>query len=187
MRKKTLALITLVALTTSASAQVWVTEPAPWGAVARGEGVLRRAMLARHNAARADFGVGPLVWDQRLTDDARAYARHLARTDDFRHSTGPRGAEPQGENLWRGTRLAYEFDEMVGHWIAERRDFRPGVLPYVSRTGRFEDVSHYTQLVWPTTRRVGCAIVGNRRIDYLVCRYAQPGNLAGRRLVRLRS
>ena len=160
-------------------AQTWVREPAPGRPVARGEGVLRQAMVAGHNDARRAFGSPLLAWDPKLAEAARGYARTLARTDRFRHSTDRPG---QGENLWTGTRNAYGYDEMIGHWVAERRDFRPGVIPAVSRTGRFEDVGHYVQIVWPATTRVGCAIASNRTRDYLVCRYAPPGNVVERRI-----
>lgn len=179
---KTLAVLVALAPLTAIAAQTWVREPARPGAVARGDGVLRRTMLAAHNQARADFGSPPLAWDARLASDARAYARELARTDNFRHSTGRRGAEAQGETLWTGTRLDYDYAEMFGHWLAERRDFRPGIVPNVSRTGRFDDVAHYVQIVWPTSRRIGCAMASNDRRDYLVCRYAPPGAVVGRRL-----
>ena len=187
MRMKSLARALLASvlvgmLAGPTTAQTWVTEPSRSGTVARGEGLLRRAMLDGHNQARAAFGVRPLTWDATLAKDARGYARELARTDQFRHSTGRRGAEPQGENLWTGSRLAYSYDEMIGHWLAEQRAFRPGFLPAVSTTGRFEDVGHYTQIVWPATSRAGCATASSRRRDYLVCRYAAPGNVAGQRL-----
>ena len=160
-----------------ATAQTWVTEPARSGAVARGGGLLRQAMVAGHNMARADFGAMPLAWDGALSEAARRYARELARTDRFRHAPDPHG---QGENLWTGTRGAYGHAEMVGAWVAEGRDFRPGIVPGVSRTGRFADVGHYVQIVWPATRRFGCATASNRARDYLVCRYSPAGNTVGR-------
>lgn len=159
-----------------------VIEPRPAGAVARGDGLLRAAMIAGHAAVRDRFGSPPLTWDITLAADASRYARTLAERGQFAHSTGSRGAEPEGENLWTGTRAAYRYDEMVGHWAAEAVMFRSGVMPAVSTTGRWQDVGHYTQMVWPTTTRFGCALASNRTGDYLVCRYALPGNVVGRRL-----
>ena len=136
-------------------------------------------ILAAHNAVRASVGVPPLVWDNELGNGAAAYAQQLALTNVFQHSN--RAARPGiGENLWMGTRGAYSVETMVGAWISERRFFVPGVFPNNSTTGNWSDVGHYTQMIWPTTQRVGCAIATNARTDYLVCRYAGKGNIDGR-------
>jgi hypothetical protein len=51
----------------------------------------------------------------------------------------------------------------------------------VSRTGNFDDVGHYTQLMWRDTGKVGCAVVRDSQYDILVCRYSQAGNVEGER------
>jgi uncharacterized protein YkwD len=136
-------------------------------------------VIAAHNAARAQAGVGPIAWDSALANGAAAYAMQLALTNRFQHSD--RRARPgTGENLWMGTRGAYSYEAMVGGWTSERRYFVPGVFPAVSRSGSWEDVGHYTQMVWPTTTRVGCAVASNASADYLVCRYSPAGNVDGR-------
>lgn len=136
-------------------------------------------ILAAHNAARAQSGVAPLAWDPALADAAAAYAVQLALTNSFQHSD--RHARPgTGENLWMGTRGYYSYEAMVGGWVLEQRLFVPGIFPAVSRSGNWADVGHYTQMVWPTTTRVGCAVASNGRNDYLVCRYSPAGNIDGR-------
>ena len=136
-------------------------------------------ILAAHNAARAQAGVPPLSWDASLGNAAASYAVFLAVTNSFQHSdSNQRGGT--GENLWMGTRGAYNYESMIGGWTSEQRYFRPGVFPSVSRSGNWEDVGHYTQMVWPTTTRVGCAIASNARNDFLVCRYSPAGNVMGR-------
>ena len=79
-----------------------------------------------------------------------------------------------------GTRGAFSVETMVNNWASEGRVFQRGVFPAVSRTDNWEDVGHYTQIVWPTTTRVGCAIASTARTDYLVCRYSPAGNIDGR-------
>jgi len=81
-----------------------------------------------------------------------------------------------------GTRGVFSPEQMIGSWLMERSQFRPGIFPYVSRTGNWLTVAHYTQIVWPTTTRVGCAIHSSRSWDFLICRYSPPGNIDGRRV-----
>ena len=157
-----------------------VVEPRTSGEPAlRGTGRLRDAMLAGHNEARAALGLAPLAWNDSLAADARDYAREMARSGRFEHSAQPRGNPPQGENLWTGTRRAYSYQEMIGHWVAERRFYQPLPVPQSSNNGRFGDVGHFTQIVWRATREVGCAEASNRTDDYVVCRYLPAGNIVG--------
>ena len=138
-------------------------------------------ILAVHNLERARAGLSPLEWDDDLGDAAASYAQQLALTGRFQHSNRQirRGS---GENLWMGSHGAFSIEAMVGGWASEKRWFRPGIFPSVSRTGSWEDVGHYTQMIWPSTKRVGCAIASTRRVDYLVCRYSGAGNIDGRRV-----
>ena len=151
-----------------------------WGgrAAERGQALFRTTMIAAHNDARRRYGVAPLTWDVGLARDAAAYAASLSRTNRFEHDRQAR-LPPQGENLWTGTRTAYSYGAMIGALVDERRFFRPGRFPAVSRTGNWSDVGHYTQIVWPTSQRVGCATASNRTHDYLVCRYLPAGNIMG--------
>jgi hypothetical protein len=68
---------------------------------------------------------------------------------------------------------------MVGRWIAEKAHFKPGTFPNNSRSGRVEDVSHYTQLIWRKTTHVGCAASSVGHEEVLVCHYRTAGNIRG--------
>jgi hypothetical protein len=68
---------------------------------------------------------------------------------------------------------------MIGTMVAEERVFRPGTFPDVSTTGEWHDVAHYTQIVWPSTTHVGCAVASSTTTDYFVCRYSPTGNKDG--------
>jgi hypothetical protein len=152
------------------------TDPRPQ---ARGEPLLRSTMIAAHNQARRQYGVGPLIWDDSLARDAAVHAQYLARTRRFEHDPQRGRRPPQGENLFMGTRGAYSYADMIGLLIGERRYFHPGRFPAVSRTGDWSQVAHYTQIIWPTSQRVGCAVATNRTNEYLVCRYLPAGNVVG--------
>jgi Cysteine-rich secretory protein family len=155
-----------------------VEEVAPADAAPQDLGRLEARLLAAHNRERAASGAPPLRWDSALAGAAAGYAAVLAERGRLAHSP-PASRPGQGENLWMGTRGAYQLEEMAGHWAAEKALRRPGTFPNVSRSGQWSDVAHYTQMIWRGTDRVGCALHQSRTSDILVCRYAPPGNVVG--------
>ena len=174
------AAFALLLLPGAASAQTRIVEPAPDRAPPpRGTAPLRQAMVAGHDRARAAVGLPRLAWDEALVADARRYAQEMARTGRFAHAAQPQGPARQGENLFTGTRGDYSFDEIAALWLAEARLFVNRPVPAYSRTGRWQDASHYAQIVARVTTRYGCAMASNPRDDYLVCRYSPPGNVVG--------
>ena len=148
-------------------------------------------LLAAHNRERALVGAPPLQWDAELAAHAASYGPTLANLRALVHSARD-GRPGERENLamaWHGT---MSIEQMVDLWSREKLLLQPGSsgpgcpqqfgclrFPAASRSGRWEDVAHYTQMVWPTTSRVGCAIFAADR-DYLICRYSPPGNIDGK-------
>lgn len=138
-------------------------------------------LLAAHNAERDRAGVAPLRWSGDLAREAHEWAETLARKGQLEHAGGEarRGA---GENLWMGSAGAYSAEDMIGGFASERAKFRAGTFPQVSQTGNWADVGHYTQLIWPSTQEVGCAVAMGAGKDVLVCRYAPAGNIFGEKI-----
>lgn len=136
------------------------------------------AVLARHNQARGDLGIAPLVLDTDLNRQALAYARQLADTNTFQHSAAS-DRPGQGENLWAGTASRFSYEQMANGWINEKQYFVYDRFPYNSTTGNWADVGHYTQIIWKNTTRLGCGIATANNRDVLVCRYAPQGNIVG--------
>jgi uncharacterized protein YkwD len=147
------------------------------GEAARSSAGFVESVLASHNRERARLGLPSLRWSAKLSQDAGQWAGSLARRGALEHSDGD-----DGENLWMGSANGYSLEQMVGAFISERRVFRPGRFPNVSRTGDWSDVGHYTQVIWPETQSVGCALARNRGQDVLVCRYWPAGNVYGERV-----
>jgi hypothetical protein len=142
---------------------------------------LHSRLLGAHNRERAALQLQPLRWDPALAASAASYGPTLAAMGALRHS--PRADRAgQSENLWMGKRAAYTPEKMVGHWIDERREFRPGVFPHVASTGDWADVGHYTTMIWPTTTAVGCAVHRSPNWDFLICRYSPRSNIDGKRV-----
>ncbi|KAG2023285.1 hypothetical protein CC2G_000955 [Coprinopsis cinerea AmutBmut pab1-1] len=144
--------------------------PAPGPAPAPAASGDRQIWLDEHNRYRAEHGAAPLTWG----DDLEAAALRWASGCKFEHSGGTLGR--LGENLAAGT-APYPITTAVFRWVDERKDYVPG------------QASHFTQVVWKSTTRVGCAsvvcnnllpIFGNSPATYHVCEYDPPGNVGGR-------
>jgi hypothetical protein len=138
-----------------------------------------------HNSARADVGVPPLVWSEKLAADAKTWVEYLASSTCFPqtcvHDTEHLGTLGEGENVANTgpPRTPPQPAEMIQKiWLAEKNDYHGGpptagiIKPGAGVTG------HYTQMVWNTTKAIGCAIAtsNSTNSDILVCRYSPPGN-----------
>uniref|UniRef100_A0A1J3E4A1 Pathogenesis-related protein 1 n=1 Tax=Noccaea caerulescens TaxID=107243 RepID=A0A1J3E4A1_NOCCA len=126
--------------------------------------------LAAHNQARAEVGVGPLRWDERVAAYARDYANKRKADCALQHSSGP-----YGENIaWSSGRMSGV--EAVNMWVKEQDDY-----DYDSNTCAWDKVcGHYTQVVWRNSVKVGCAKVRcNNGQTFITCNYDPPGNWNG--------
>ena len=134
-------------------------------------------VLRTHNEERAALGIPPLRWNASLAANAARWAAHLATLQVLEHDDS---LEVEGENLWRGSGGgAYTPEDMVLLWIDEKAAFKNGVFPDVSVSGQWQDVGHYTQVVWRSTGQVGCALDEAGEDEVLVCRYMDGGNFEG--------
>ena len=136
------------------------------------------AALARINHYRAVHQAPPLSWDPSLAAAATAYAAGCPGPGA--PSDGAR-AGAYGETLLFGAR---GLEAAIDAWYADllQYDFaNPGWTPAAGR---------FTQLVWASTARVGCAFSGDAgagagglaapcRWPVAACRYLAPGNVVG--------
>lgn len=136
------------------------------------EQIFREEILLSHNAERAAVGSEPLVWSEDLAADAAEWGADLARRGAFEHDPDNDG---QGENLWMGTRGHYSLPEMIEGWSEEKK----ALMRMSSWEDDYHAVGHYTQMVWSSTRSVGCAVTRNASDEYLTCRYDPAGNVMG--------
>jgi|UPI00037F52AC hypothetical protein len=139
-------------------------------------GVLR-GITEAHNKKRRITGGGlpDLVWDEDIAAYAQAWANHLQQQNDCRmqHRSGADRQRKYGENLaWSGG-MEMDPDSVVGMWYDEIQD-------YDYNTNRCRGVcGHYTQVVWKTSRKVGCGMATCGRSEVWVCNYDPPGNWIG--------
>ena len=126
-----------------------------------------------HNAARQAVGVPPLAWDAKLARYARAYANQRRHDCLLVHSPG----EAYGENIFWGQGRRWSATDVVASWVAEKQWYH-----YDTNTCSGPDCSHYTQIVWRTTEKLGCAKIKCDTGDIFVsCEYYPPGNYIGAR------
>ena len=129
-------------------------------------------LLAAHNAYRTPLGLTPLHWSNDLAAKAQQWAEHLVQIGQMEHS-GP------GQNLAMASTGTQSLTALVDLWGNEQSYFTDGNFPDISTSGNWKDAGHYSQLVWRSTRAVGCGFASGQGQDFLVCNYAPVGNVMG--------
>ncbi|NWV59772.1 GLIP1 protein, partial [Malurus elegans] len=139
-----------------------------------------------HNRFRS--GVDPpasnmlyMTWDPDLAKTAKAWAKKCLFKHNIylqqRGKTHPRFAFA-GENLWTGSIAAFTVKGAITSWYNE-------VQFYTYNTNECSKVcGHYTQVVWATSYKVGCAVHFCPKVAYtsipnaahFICNYGPPGN-----------
>ncbi|MQM04909.1 hypothetical protein Taro_037702 [Colocasia esculenta] len=143
-----------------------------WGCV--GEAL---EFLFAHNMVRAAHGEFPLVWDARLERYARWWAGQRRGDCRPQHSF-PAGGFTLGENIYWGSGQSWTPFDAVAAWAAEEKYY--SYAANACREGQM--CGHYTQIVWRSTRRIGCArVVCDGGDVFMTCNYDPPGNYVGER------
>ncbi|KAI9208929.1 CAP domain-containing protein [Polychytrium aggregatum] len=138
--------------------------------------------LDAHNTARAQYGHAPLTWDNNLSQAAFAYAQTQAATGNgpLEHGGVPAGA---GQNLasYGGYPNAFDCHTPVAAWVSESV-FYSGQAIDINNPNDFEKWGHFTAVIWPTTKTVGCGYAGDNTLQnevFWVCDYFPAGNIQG--------
>jgi pathogenesis-related protein 1 len=124
-----------------------------------------QAFVDAHNRARSQRGLPPLSWSSELAQKAQRAAKTC---------TGDHSRTSFGENIY-GKTAPPEPEEAVATWVRESADY--DYARNSCRAGRM--CGHYTQVVWRSTKLVGCAIEPCGRWTYVYCAYDPPGNWRG--------
>ncbi len=151
-----------------------------------GESVNGVRMLAAHNQVRIRHRIPPMYWSPSLAKAAAGWAQHLAlqRGCAMQHVQGT----GQGENLFWASAVTWSdgrrdlqsvtAEQVVKSWAAEEADYNYAA----NRCRSGKECGHYTQIVWKTSRELGCAMRTCRdKSQIWVCRYYPPGNWVGER------
>lgn len=137
-------------------------------------------IVTLHNMIRAEVGVGPVIWSEKLAAYAQQWVDHLVSSWWCRMKHRPNSGkwqEKYGENLFIGTAGYYGTSDAVMAWAAEKPSYHGGALQSFPRSG----AGHYTQMVWRDTTQIGCATGMCRGNLLVVCNYDPQGNIIGQK------
>lgn len=134
---------------------------------------IEQQMLDAQNAVRARVGVPPLTWSAKLASPAQEWADLLVKEGSFRH----RPDSPWGQNLYAVMGTEFLPQQIVNGWAAEAKDFDLAT----NKCKEDRMCGHYTQIVWRSTKQVGCAVARGGNREVWVCEYSPRGNYAGMR------
>ncbi|SMR53457.1 unnamed protein product [Zymoseptoria tritici ST99CH_1E4] len=141
------------------------------------------AVLYHHNLHRANHSSPALVWDTNL----ETIARDTAKTCQYKHNTTA-GGGGYGQNIAAGipyTNIGYVISDLF--YNSEVNNYKQYGQQKTDFTS-FGSWGHFSQIVWKSTGRIGCATIGcpnglanvgsNVPPWFTVCNYAGPGNYA---------
>ncbi len=130
----------------------------------------KNQILEMHNVVRAEFKLSKLTWDCKLAKYAQEWADR-----DF---SGHRPDNNFGENLFVSAMRNDSPLTAVHRWLSEKQFWDNG--SGACQAGRV--CTHYTQMIWKKTVKVGCGINRNtsgKWKTFVVCNYDPAGNEEG--------
>lgn len=134
-----------------------------------------RGMTERHNKWRAELGLPPLKWSNKIAAVAQKWANVLKnRGCKMEHSS-----TKYGENIYWSMGAKRTPQEAVDAWGSEKQYFNFETL---TCNEHWSKCGHYTQLIWENTTSVGCAMAYCKDgAEIWVCNYDPPGNYTGQK------
>jgi len=125
-------------------------------------------MIQLHNKARAEKHLVKLTWNAGIA----AKAAQLAKTGKVLVHEVPKGC---GQNLAAGSGWPATTSVLSGLfnlWMKEKSKYHCQAIS----NSNYHVFGHYTQVMWSSTRSVGCGAAKRFGSTYLVCNYKPPGN-----------
>jgi len=156
-------------------------------------GDLKKRFLDAHNSIRKRYNLPALIWDNEIARYAQKWAQYLKDRNHcqikHRSLAGMTEGKRYGENLsfnWTSLvlpqgKFSKSPDFVVYGFAKECADYNYSQ----NRCASGKVCGHFTQVVWETSKRLGCGMVtcdgaksygGKGRTELWVCNYDPPGN-----------
>ncbi|XP_074108076.1 venom allergen 5-like [Cotesia typhae] len=148
----------------------------------------KRAFVASGAERRGSAGpqpggeIPPLVWDNELAEIAQRWANQCQFGHDLCRNVD---RFQVGQNVAKMMHSWNEFvslSQLVQYWYDEVQNFNRNYIRNFQWQS-WPQIGHYTQLVWGSTRTIGCGFIRYKDwfwyTTYLVCNYGPTGNRIG--------
>lgn len=140
-------------------------------------------IMKQHNLHRANHSAPAAEWD----DNLASIAATIASSCVYAHDTSA-GGGGYGQNIGAGSKDT-EVDQMITNAMYnDEIGYYPGYGGEPDM-GNFENWGHFSQIVWKSTTKIGCAtqycpgglanVGGGVSPYFTVCNYSPPGNFGG--------
>uniref|UniRef100_A0A1Y1KMF7 SCP domain-containing protein n=1 Tax=Photinus pyralis TaxID=7054 RepID=A0A1Y1KMF7_PHOPY len=135
----------------------------------------RKLALERHNYHRRRHGCADLILNDTISAHAQDWANQISLGEGLPH----RPNNPYGENLFAAWASWTDYDitgdVAVNSWYSEIHKYVFGeATPH-----NFNDVGHFTQLIWKNSKQLGVGKVAKNGKVWVVANYDPPGNYGG--------
>ncbi len=125
-----------------------------------------KEFLNLHNNERNKYGCSPLIWDDSLAKIAQEWANYLVDKNAIYH----RNDSELGENIFWGGSEDYTLVDAAKSWLSERKKFKGRKFHPKCKC------SHYTQIIWKNSKKIGAAIIRKNGVTICVAEYSPAGN-----------
>lgn len=134
-----------------------------------------KGMIDRHNFWRSQYGLQNLTWSSELANVAQNWANELAKRGcKMEH----RPNNKFGENIYWSSGLQSTPKMVTDAWADEKQYFD---FDKMECKLEWWKCGHFTQLMWSTTKKVGCGMAKCGDQEIWVCNYNPSGNWVGQK------
>ena len=138
-------------------------------------------LVTQHNTLRSKHRAGALTKLAAIATMAKKTTDQCAKLGKLQHTKDYYQSQPVGQNLYLSSRAPSAADVLQG-WYYEEEPH------YNYATGKSKDgevTGHFTQVVWKSSKQIGCAYTVGKWSSYpnsyyVCCNYFPAGNYANK-------